>query len=242
MQVARPVVDLLRRPGGPRDRQLVYGDCVEILESSGDWQRVKSDKDAYEGWLPATALELAEAPTHWVCAPSTHIYAEPDIKSADRVSLSFGSRVTALVQNERFVETPLGHIPRQHLKPAGERFTDPVAVAALFLGTPYLWGGNSRCGIDCSGLVQAAMLACGHSCPGDSGDQVRAVGEALPSGTAPRRGDLLFWKGHVAWVADPETILHANAHHMATAYEPLKAAVDRIENQGDGPVTSHKRL
>ncbi len=242
MQIARPVVDLLRRPEGPRDRQLLFGDRVEELEKSGEWSRVRAAKDGYEGWVPAGVLELPWEASHWVSAPATHVYSDPDLKSADCLSLSFGSHVTAVGLGERFVETPMGHIPRQHLRPAGTRLEDPVAVAALFLGTPYLWGGNSRFGIDCSGLVQASLLACGLPCPGDSGDQEKALGHALPKGTPAQRGDLLFWKGHVAWVADKDTILHANAHHMAVAHEPLEAAIARIETQGDGPVTAHKRL
>ena len=120
--------------------------------------------------------------------------------------------------------------------------TDPVAVAELFLGTHYLWGGNSRFGVDCSGLVQAGLLACGIACPGDSGDQERALGEDLPEDTPAKRGDLLFWKGHVAWVAGENLLLHANAYHMAVAFEPMDKAIARIISQGDGPVTSHKRL
>ncbi|MEY8840756.1 NlpC/P60 family protein [Cribrihabitans sp. XS_ASV171] len=242
MQIARPVVNLLRSPEGPRDRQLLFGDRVEELEKSGDWRRVRAAKDGYEGWVPARALELPWEPSHWVSAPATHVYSDPDIKSADCLSLSFGSRVTAVGEDDKFVETPMGHVPRQHLHPAATMLEDPVAVAALFLGTPYLWGGNSRWGIDCSGLVQAALLACGLPCPGDSGDQERELGRALSEGTPPQRGDLLFWKGHVAWVADEDTILHANANDMSVAYEPLESAIARIEARGDGPVTAHKRL
>ena len=118
---------------------------------------------------------------------------------------------------------------------------EPVDVAALFLGVPYLWGGNSHSGIDCSGLVQAAYLACGRACPGDASHQEAAFGPALPPGTPPNRGDLLFWKGHVALVYDPDTLLHANAYRMAVNYEPLSFAVERIAAKGEGPVTSHRR-
>ncbi|MGB1209466.1 MAG: C40 family peptidase, partial [Paracoccaceae bacterium] len=141
----------------------------------------------------------------------------------------------------RFAQTSLGHIPTQHLAPLPHAFPDPAAVAELFLGTPYLWGGNSRWGIDCSGLVQAAFLACGIPCPGDSDQQQAALGPRLPPQTPKQRGDLLFWRGHVAWVVDAQTLLHANAHHMAVAHEPIETAILRIAAQGDGPMTAHIR-
>ncbi|MCE8515139.1 C40 family peptidase [Ruegeria pomeroyi] len=239
--ILRPVVDLLRRPEGPRERQVLLGARVEVLETLGDWARIRADKDGYEGWLRADTLGAEEAPTHWISAPATHAYARADLKSPDLMALSFGSRVRVRAVSGHFAETAQGHIPVQHLTPMGQILTDPVAVAELFLGTPYLWGGDSRWGIDCSGLVQAALLACGHPCPGDSGPQSRAVGTLLAPGTQPQRGDLLFWSGHVALVADADRILHANANDMAVAYEPTAAAIARIIAQGEGPVTAHRR-
>lgn len=241
-RIIQPVVDLLRSPEGPRDRQLLFGDGVTEAEQSGPWSRVTSDKDGYSGWLRTDQLGPDIAPTHWVWAPSTHAYSLPDMKSPDRVSLSFGSQLSVLSQRNEFVETELGYIPAVHVKPIGTLVNDPVAVAELFLGTPYLWGGNSRFGLDCSGLVQTGLLACGVPCPGDSGDQERALGTALPEGSQPRRGDLLFWKGHVAWVSGDNMLLHANAYHMAVVFEPMDQAIARIEAQGDGPVTAKKRL
>ena len=138
--------------------------------------------------------------------------------------------------------THVDYIPTAHLRPVDQAEGDPVAVAERFLGTPYHWGGNSGFGIDCSGLVQAACLACGIPCPGDSDLQEAALGRTLPADAVLRRGDLLFWKGHVAWVAGPDLLLHANAHHMAVALEPLLPALARIEGQGDGPVTRRARL
>ncbi|WP_170349616.1 C40 family peptidase [Ruegeria atlantica] len=241
-RIITPVADLLRRPDGPRDRQLLFGDTVTVLETQQGWGRITADKDGYPGWVNLDHLGAPVPDTHWVTAPATHAYAQPDIKSPDRISLSFGSRVQVLSENGRFLETELGFIPAVHAKRNAIHLTDPVSVAELFLGTPYLWGGNSRFGLDCSGLVQAGLLACGTPCPGDSGDQERELGEALPAGTEPKRGDLLFWKGHVAWVYGENMLLHANAYHMDVTFEPMDQAITRILEQGDGPVTAHKRL
>ncbi|WP_170326187.1 C40 family peptidase [Ruegeria arenilitoris] len=241
-RIINPVVNLLRRPDGPRDRQLLFGDTVTVTETQGGWSHVTADKDNYTGWVASDQLGAWFEDTHWITAPATHAYAEPDMKSPDRVSLSFGSKVQVLSEQGRFLETELGFIPAVHAKLNATHLTDPVAVAELFLGTPYLWGGNSRFGLDCSGLVQAGLLACGIPCPGDSGDQERELGQALPAGTDPKHGDLLFWKGHVAWVYDDNMLLHANAFHMDVTFEPMDQAIARILDQGDGPVTSHKRL
>ena len=133
------------------------------------------------------------------------------------------------------------YVPMPHLMPLDPLATDPVAEAERYLGVPYLWAGNSGFGIDCSGLVQAACLACGVACPGDSDQQSVALGEALPEDASLHRNDLIFWKGHVAWVVGDGRILHANARDMAVAYEDMDAAIDRIA-VSDGPVTGRRRL
>ena len=241
MQIARPLADLCRAPDGPRDRQLLMGDTVDTLETRGGWTFLRAAKDGYVGYVEAAALESANDMTHWVCAPATHLYPAPDFKRRETAMLSLGARVRVLDEADRFAETPHGFIPRTHLRRLGDWESDPIDVAARLLGTPYLWGGNSRSGIDCSGLVQAAMLACGLPCEGDSDQQEETLGHEVPDGSGYAYGDLLFWKGHVGFVAG-ETLLHANAGFMATVHEPLQHAISRIRQQGDGEITRHRRL
>ncbi len=239
--VAEPVVDLLRVPGGRRERQVLAGQGVTVYDERDGWAFVQAAADGYVGYVPRLSLQPAITATHRVSARSTHTYPNADFKANEMEALSFGSLLQVSGEEGRFLETLRGFVPRAHLEPIDKPARDPVAVAELFLGTPYLWGGNSGFGIDCSGLVQAACLACGISCPGDSDMQETALGEALGD-RAAKRGDLFFWKGHVAWVVDQETLLHANAHHMAVSYEGLSETVARIEAQGGGPVTARKRL
>ncbi|MGX0902176.1 cell wall-associated NlpC family hydrolase [Roseovarius sp. MBR-79] len=246
--IAWPLVDLCRTPDGARDRQLLMGEAVEIASSSGltrgsssGWTAVRAARDGYEGFVPEAALTTGRV-THRVAARATHLYPAPDIKARERAMLSLGARLEVIGQNGIFAETPQGFVPLAHLAPLDAPESDPVAVAERLLGTPYLWGGNSSLGIDCSGLVQAGCLACAIPCPGDSGPQEAALGHPLPEDAPLRRGDLLFWRGHVAWVSEPGTLLHANAHHMAVAYEPVSQAITRITAQGGGPVTARRRF
>jgi hypothetical protein len=239
--VAQPLVDLCRRPDGPRDRQLRMGEAVHLLGQHDVWTEVAALRDGYRGFVPRAALGTGHV-THRVCARATHLYPAPDFKTLECVSLGFGARLRVLSEEGRFAGTPHGFVPRAHLAPVETPDSDPVAVAGLHLGTPYLWGGDSPFGIDCSGLVQVACHACGLACPGDSGPQMETLGTALAADAPLQRGDLMFWRGHVAWVADPQTLLHANAHHMAVAYEPMPEAIARIKSQGDGPVLVRKRL
>ena len=239
-RIARPVTDLLSRPGGPRDRQLLLGESITILGRTGGHGYVRAAKDGYHGYVATGAIGDPRPPTHRISAAASHVYSAPDIKSADLLSLGFGSRVTATAETADFIETDLGYIPEKHVRPADSVEPDPVAVAMLFLGTPYLWGGNTIWGIDCSGLVQAAFLACGHACPGDSDQQQRHFGAPLGDTTPRRRGDLLFWHGHVALAMDENRLVHANAHHMVTVAEDAHAALTRLADHGL-PLVAHIR-
>ncbi len=239
MEVAVPVADLSRRPGEGRERQLLLGEGFLVLDRDGGFAFGRAARDGYCGWVPSFALAPPSGPTHRVASLGTHLYPEPRVQARATGSLTLGARLRVDAVQGAFAVTPHGLVPAGHLRPLDEVETDPVAVAALFLHVPYLWGGNTRDGLDCSGLVQAALLACGIACPGDS-DLQQALGR--PAEGPPQRGDLLFWKGHVAWVADGATILHASGHHMAVEYEGLEATVARIAGAGGGPVAAHRRL
>lgn len=239
-RVIAPLADLLVAPGGARDRQVLLGDRFLVLDRHEGWAYGQAEKDGFCGYLPEEALGPDAPVTHWVAAPASHLYPEPRTQAREIAALPFGAKVAVTGQEGKFAQTAHGFIPAMHLRALEDRFDDPVAVAALFLGTPYLWGGNSRAGIDCSGLAQAALLACGIPCPGDS-DLQETVGTAIPEGAPLQPGDLLFWTGHVALVADATRILHATGHYMATVYEDREAAIARIIAQGGGPVIARRR-
>lgn len=236
------VVDLCASPQGKRDRQVLLGAAVRVFERRDGWAFVQAKRDGYVGYVPLAALTDAQAPTHRVATLATHAYATESFKSKDLLHLPFGAEVVVTDERHKMFETPHGFIPKKHLRPLAQVFQDPATVAQQFFGTPYLWGGNSSRGIDCSGLVQASYHACGHLCAGDSDMQQDTLGTPLPDDAVLMRGDLVFWKGHVAMMVDAETMIHANAHHMAVVYEGLAQATLRIRAQGDGDITARRRV
>ncbi len=216
----------------------------DINEEGWAWGQLAGD--GYVGFVPASALcASGPLPTHKVAALRTLVFPGPSIKLPPMETLSFGCRlVVARVDGPFAITESGGHVPTLHLTPVETMETDFVAVAERFLGTPYLWGGKSSLGVDCSGLVQLALAACGVPCPRDSDMQERALGSAL----APpfqleqlRRGDLVFWKGHVAIVRDETSLVHANAHHMAVAFEAIASSIARIRAAGS-EIISVRRL
>lgn len=239
--VAVALADLCAEPGGARDRQVALGEPLVVVERRAGHAFVQMGKDGYCGWLEATAVGPAVAATHWVAVRGTHLYPEPRVQARERAALPFGARLAVTGGDARWAAVAGGYVPAMHLRGMGDMFADPVAVAELFLGAPYLWGGNSAEGIDCSGLVQAAHLACGRTCPGDS-DMQAGIGTALEGDAVLRRGDLVFWKGHVAMMVDEARIIHANGHSMDVRIEGLETAMARIAAQGGGGVTARRRV
>jgi cell wall-associated NlpC family hydrolase len=235
------------RPDAPLLTEALLGERVTIYDENAEgWSWGQLADDNYVGWLPASALApLGPMPTHRVAALRTLVFSGPDIKLPPVEALPFGAKLVIARFADRMAVTQAGaFVPAVHLKPAGEYEADFVAVAERFLGVPYLWGGKTALGLDCSGLVQIALSACGVSCPRDSDMQEKALGTAItPTADLAqlKRGDLVFWKGHVAIVQDGSSLLHANAFHMAVAIEPIAAAVARIRAAGS-EITSVRRI
>lgn len=231
MQAALPAAALRQAPQKTARQvdQLLFGERFDVLETRGGWSFGQARRDGYVGWVEASALTAAgAAPTHRITALRAYAFADPDIKSTPVGLYSLNALVTAEQSEGPFVRAAgSGWFVEGQLAAAGGGFAQyPAAVAARFLGAPYLWGGRESLGLDCSGLIQAALHACGRACPRDS-DQQRALGREIPTAEAAR-GDLLFWKGHVGILAAADRLLHANAHWMCVADEPLQDALLRM--------------
>ena len=226
--------------------QALMGERVTIYDRNDEgfaWGQLNSD--GYVGWLPDRALAKPVAkPTHKVTAIRTFAFPGPSLKLPPVDTVVMGTTIIVMREDGAFAVTRDGwHLPLPHVGRIDRHADDFVGVAERFAGTPYLWGGKSSLGIDCSGLVQVSLNAAGTGCPRDSDMQQDSLGRALDASESKKlqRGDLIFWKGHVAIVRDADSIVHANAHHMATVIENTREAIARIKASGS-EVTAIKRL
>ncbi|MEG9529744.1 MAG: NlpC/P60 family protein, partial [Hyphomicrobiales bacterium] len=237
-RVTAPAAPLRRAPSDTAglDTEALLGDAVDVYDEADGFAFVQLVRDGYVGYLPAASLgPAAPEPTHRVTALRTFLYPEPDLKRPVRAHLSLGARLVVTGETDAYLETPGGFVFARHCAPVTAYAPDYAATAARLLGTPYLWGGRTSLGLDCSGLVQLCLDAAGLPCPRDADMQERDLGHALPRDHANlRRGDFVFWRGHVGLMLDSETLIHANGHHMAVAAEPLAEAVARIQGNSFG--------
>ncbi len=238
-RVVLPLAALRRAPraGAGQTTQLLMGDDVMVFEEADGWAWVQAARDGYVGYTPSAALGGRDRDaTHVVSAPRTFLYPDADLKLPHSGELSMGAAI-AVTGATRTRGTSYGLLPSgeaivmTHLRPAPEHAADFVSVAEMLLHTPYLWGGTTGFGIDCSGLVQLAMRMAGRDVLRDTDMQAGSIGEPVDPGadfSRLRRGDLVFWKGHVAVMTGRDTMIHASGHTMMVSREGLAQAVERI--------------
>jgi cell wall-associated NlpC family hydrolase len=248
-RVVAPSTPLRRHPSpdAPIDTEALMGEAVRIYDEHEGWAWGQLAADGYVGYLSSEALGSADAaPTHRVQALRTFLYPGPSLKLPPLGHLSLGAQAAVIGQEGDYAHLATGgFVFAGHLAERGAHEADFAAVAERFVDTPYLWGGKTSLGLDCSGLVQLSLAAAGIAAPRDTDMQEAALGEAVavtPDLGGLRRGDLVFWKGHTGVMLDAERLLHANGHHMATAIEPLRVAEERIRAKSYGPITSIRRL
>jgi len=246
MQIKEGVVDVKRapQPDAPLETQGLYGDCVTVYDEEEGWAWGQLASDGYVGWIAASALwSRVYAPTHVVAAPRTFVYSRPSIKDPPIVAVPMAATLAIVdARGDFLVTSEGGFVFAKHLRPLAAPAADFVALAETLLGAPYLWGGKSSLGVDCSGLVQSSLALAGIAAPRDSDMQQAGLGDAVETGAPLRRGDLVFWKGHVGVMRDAAHLLHANAFHMLVASEPLATVCARNVAAGAGEPTAIKRM
>ncbi|HHL42528.1 MAG TPA: NlpC/P60 family protein [Hellea balneolensis] len=247
-QIIMPVVPLHQRPAttSMMDTQLLLGTEFDMYDIAGSWawgQEVTPAGFGYVGYVPKMTLAPpAFTPSHRVCVLRAPVFAKPDLKSPIRLDLPLNAKFLVEDTDGDYLKaTGFGYIHKNHICQQTDKDTDFVQFAELHLGLPYVWGGISSDGVDCSGLVQSALRAAGQDAPRDSDLQQKYLGHEVKDYKQLRRGDLVFWLGHVGIMRDEKTLLHANAYHMTVASEPLEKATERISLSA-GSILSIKRL
>jgi cell wall-associated NlpC family hydrolase len=245
MQVVTPACGLRRSPDRAAEQvdQILFGERFDALTHQDGFVFGQARRDRYVGWAPREALSpLGPPPTHWVRALRTYVFGQASIKAPPVLCLSTNALIAVEAVEGRFAELAEGGwVPAGHVAALGDFEHDPAAVALRYLGAPYLWGGRESVGLDCSGLVQQTLYACGMAGPRDS-DMQANLGAAIDRLDQLARNDLVFWRGHVGLMLDAKTLIHANAFHMAVAIEPLADAIARISAAGGGEPTALRRL
>jgi len=251
-QVTAPFLPVRQspRPTAPQDTVLLHGETVRVFDSGSGWAWIQNDADSYVGYVDHNGLAASiSKPTHRVSTLRTLVFPDNSIKSPPLMDLSFASAVTVKDVDGKMAVIGLanggsGFVPSQHLAPVLEPETDPIAVALQFLGAPYLWGGKTADGLDCSALVQLAFKSCGIPCPRDTDMQENGFGEPVAftgDETALKTGDCVFWPGHVGIWIDPQRFLHATAAFMKCVVEPLSTAIPRISSEAGLEVRAVRR-
>jgi cell wall-associated NlpC family hydrolase len=251
MRVAAPAAPILQAPDPASERvdELLYGEAFAALaepgdvlgDVSGDFIWGQARRDGQVGFVPTAALApAAAAPTHRVAAIRTYAFAAASFKAAASGPYSLNALVRVDAAEGAYSRSADGAwFWTAHLAPIGAFERDPAAVAERFLGAPYLWGGRTSLGLDCSGLIQQALYACGRAFPRDADLQLGEGREIARAEAA--RGDLIGWRGHIGLLLDAAHVIHANSHHMAVVIEPLDEVIERLEGMGRGP-TLFQRL
>ena len=225
----------------PAGSQLLMGEMFHVLDATAGWAWGYCGRDHYVGYVRLEALGAAEASTHIVSVREAILFEKPDIKSRALSTLSLGARLDGVIEKD-FLTSSNGFVHCRHVAPVETQFDDPVTTAEQLLGTPYLWGGRGAGGVDCSGLVQLALSLRGIACPRDSDQQRESLGISVPIDTKLQRGDLIFFPGHVGFMVDEESLLHANAWWMAVTVEPLRTVIDRLRPSHEQPLLAVKRI
>jgi cell wall-associated NlpC family hydrolase len=223
----------------------LFGETLTLFDESEGWAWVQLTRDGYVGYMPSEGLTATvTAPTHRVAALRTYVYASPDIKTPPLALLSLNALLPVTGEEGRFLALKSGgFVIAEHVRKLDEPARDFVDVALGFRGTPYLWGGRTSLGVDCSGLVQLASEAAGLPCPRDADMQANEVGRPLDwrGGAALARGDLVFWDGHVGIMTGSQDLVHASAYQMMVVEEPLAEARARIASSKGGEITGVRR-
>lgn len=221
--------------------ELLRGETFHALDVTTDWAWGFCGHDGYVGYVRRDALDVEEQPTHWIVADTAPLFSAADIKAPIADYWPRGARFAGTEEGD-FIACAEGYVHVRHARPLAERPDDWVAVAERYAGQPYVWGGRGHRGVDCSGLVQVALAQCGIAVPRDTDLQCEGIGEPVDQDAGHRRGDILFFPGHVGIMTDATHLLHANAHWMAVVREPLADVVARLADARPGPIIARRRI